>query len=144
LQARHRDKQRRVGESDPAREPHPRRRLKKKTSTKNRQSKWRSKRPAGEIPPLHVHALYRPGRLCVLFDIDKSTLTRWAKKGLLPPYTEINGVKGLTGQQIMDFYAQLRHGGCSDDDAIAKPAKAARDRRHATAVTAGANAEPAK
>jgi len=95
-------------------EPLKRRRVaRRKTSTKAKkkpQSKWRTKRAAGEIPPLHPHALYRPGRLCVLFDIDKSTLCRWRKEEKLPPYTEIPGtnIKGLTGQQILDFYAQQR------------------------------------
>jgi hypothetical protein len=70
-----------------------------------RESKSRTKRPAGEIPPLHPHALYRPGRLCVLFDVDRSTLAKWRKQGLLPPFTKIAGVEGLTGQQILDFYA---------------------------------------
>jgi hypothetical protein len=80
----------------------------KKKSATSKPSKWRNKRPAGEIPPLHPHALYRPGRLCVLFDCDKSTLTRWRKQGKLPPYTEVAGIKGLTGQQIIDLYAQQR------------------------------------
>jgi hypothetical protein len=83
----------------------------KKKSATSKPSKWRTKRPAEEIPPLHPHALYRPGRLCALFDCDKSTLWRWAKKGLLPPYTGIAGVKGLTGEQIINFYRQRREAG---------------------------------
>ena len=87
---------------------------KKPSATKSKKSKWRTKRPAGEIPPLHPHVLYRPNRLCVLFDIDKSTLHRWRKQGRLPPYTTVAGVKGLTGQQILDLYAQQQRKRQSD------------------------------
>jgi expansin (peptidoglycan-binding protein) len=55
-----------------------------------------------------------------LFDIDRSTLVRWRKQGRLPPFTRVAGVEGLTGQQILDLYAQQQRGTAAmSDDAIA-------------------------
>jgi hypothetical protein len=87
---------------------HPRRRRKKKTSAKRKPSRWCTKAPADQIPPIHPHCLYRSGRLCRIFDVDRSTLVRWRKQGKLPKFTRVGGVEGLTGEQILTLYAQGR------------------------------------
>ena len=51
----------------------------------------------------HPFQLYRIDRLAELFDVDPSTIHRWRRDGILPPFTEIAGVKGLTGKQLEDF-----------------------------------------
>jgi hypothetical protein len=48
----------------------------------------------------HPYALYRTGRLAELFDVDPSTIWKWRKTGVLPPFKEIAGVRGLTGKQL--------------------------------------------
>jgi hypothetical protein len=73
-------------------------------------SKWRTKRPADELLPLHPLALYRPGRICRLLDIDKATLRRRRQRGLIPPFAVVGGIKGLTGEQLKNFPRAARGG----------------------------------
>ena len=58
----------------------------------------RNQRP---IPQLHALQLFRVGRLAQLFDVDPSTIWRWKRDGKLPPFKEVCGIEGLTGQQVM-------------------------------------------
>src|SRR5689334_7462536 len=54
--------------------------------------------------------LYRPSRLAELFDVDESTIWRWRIKGVLPAFTQIGGIRGLTEQQVEQVLAQHREG----------------------------------
>jgi hypothetical protein len=38
--------------------------------------------------------------LAELFDVNPSTIWKWRKAGVLPPFKEIAGVRGLTGKQL--------------------------------------------
>jgi len=51
--------------------------------------------------------LYRTGRLAQLFDVHRSTIFRWRESGKLPPFVNIGGVEGLTGDQMQRLYRQL-------------------------------------
>ncbi len=57
-----------------------------------------------ELPQLHPLQLFRVGRLAEIFDVDPSTIFRWRKEGVLPPFREVGGVRGLTGEQITEVY----------------------------------------
>jgi predicted DNA-binding transcriptional regulator AlpA len=56
----------------------------------------------------HPHRLYRVERLADLFDVDRATIWRWRKAGLLPPFVEIGGVSGLTEEQVSEVLKQRR------------------------------------
>jgi predicted DNA-binding transcriptional regulator AlpA len=52
-------------------------------------------------PPLpHPFALFRTNRLAQLFGVRRETIFRWRKSGVLPPFTRIGGILGLTGEQV--------------------------------------------
>jgi hypothetical protein len=69
---------------------------------------WRTKLPSSEAPNFHPLQIFRPGRICKLLDIDKSTLWRWRKQGILPPFVTVGGIEGLTGEQLQTLLAQRR------------------------------------
>jgi hypothetical protein len=94
---------------DPQEEGHLQRRRRKKSRTAGRkpaESKWRRKRPASETLDFHPLQLFRPGRICDLFDVDRSTFVRWRRQGVLPPFIKIGGIEGLTGEQLQRFLTQ--------------------------------------
>jgi predicted DNA-binding transcriptional regulator AlpA len=61
------------------------------------------------LPPVfhpHPFRLYRTERLAELFGVDRATIWRWQKSGVLPPFVEIGGVRGLTEEQVAQVLAQ--------------------------------------
>lgn len=51
-------------------------------------------------PAAHPFALYRTSRLAKLFSVRRETIWKWRRDGVLPPFTKIGGVEGLTGEQV--------------------------------------------
>jgi hypothetical protein len=47
--------------------------------------------------------LYRVGRLAELFDVDRTTIWRWERAGVLPAFVQIGGVRGLTEAQFAEL-----------------------------------------
>jgi hypothetical protein len=69
------------------------------------------KRKAFAIPlPAHPFAFYRTDRLAQLFDVRRETVWRWRRDGVLPPFTKIGGVEGLTGEQVQRLLEQRQRG----------------------------------
>jgi predicted DNA-binding transcriptional regulator AlpA len=54
----------------------------------------------------HPFRLYRTERLAELFGVDRGTVWRWRKAGLLPPFVELGGIRGLTEQQVAEVLKQ--------------------------------------
>lgn len=54
----------------------------------------------------HPLRLYRVGRLAELFDVDRATIWRWRKSGVLPLFVKIGGIEGLTEQQVQKLLEQ--------------------------------------
>ena len=53
--------------------------------------------------------LYRVGRVAKLFDVDKSTVWRWKKTGVLPPPAAIfPGFEAWTEEQIQEVIKRHR------------------------------------
>lgn len=57
---------------------------------------------------IHPLAIYRPGRVAEIFDIDEATVWRWwAKLKILPPPIEFSpGIHGWTHTQISKLIAK--------------------------------------
>jgi predicted DNA-binding transcriptional regulator AlpA len=67
-----------------------------------------SNAPESLPPTFHPHPfrIYRPERLAELFGVDRATIWRWRKAGLLPPFVQIGGVSGLTEEQVSEVLKQ--------------------------------------
>ena len=71
------------------------------TKTKSKKNERRRKRNALGAP--HPFRIYRTNRLADLFSVDESTIWRWRRDGILPEFTKIGGIEGLTGDQVADL-----------------------------------------
>lgn len=54
----------------------------------------------------HPFRIYRTDRLAELFDVDRATIYRWRQSGVLPPFVEFGGIKGLTERQLAEVMQQ--------------------------------------
>jgi len=52
------------------------------------------------------HRLYRPGRLAELFGVDRTTIWRWSRSGVIPPLVRVGGISGLTERQLQQVLSE--------------------------------------
>jgi hypothetical protein len=46
------------------------------------------------------HRFYRVARLAELYDVDRVTIWRWRKSGVLPPFAKVGSIEGLYEAQL--------------------------------------------
>jgi predicted DNA-binding transcriptional regulator AlpA len=61
-------------------------------------------RPSGHNP--NPYRFYRVGALAQLFSVNRSTIWRWRRSGVLPPFVKFGSLLGLTESQLAEVIEQ--------------------------------------
>ena len=62
-------------------------------------------------PTPHPLGLNRTRRLAQILDVSRCTIWRWRREGVLPPFTKVGGVEGLTNEQLAEVMKARSGGG---------------------------------
>jgi predicted DNA-binding transcriptional regulator AlpA len=78
-----------------------------------RSSQRREAAPAHASKPATSHnpspyKIFRVSRLAELFGVDRITIWRWSKTGVIPPLVRLGGISGLTEDQVAHVLEQQR------------------------------------
>ena len=84
--------------------------VERRRQSKERRSSMRRVLPGDPDARLNPFTIFRPQRLSELLDVDRSSIWRWRKSGVLPPPVEIAGIRGWTFAQIEHLLAQRSAG----------------------------------